>query len=131
MFHHAERPRVEAQSTQRPREVRSETVQREDALRLHLLHKVDQVGKIRVVTEGKRRVALITKPAARIDGPARDHGATHRAEREHQFGSRRRRGDDDLAAPLPGLVFLVGREAVAELLIDARHLVGGIMQHHR
>ena len=66
----AQGTRIIPQIAQRLRKIGGEAVQRQDPPGIYFFDQFYEIGKVGVVAERKRRVALVAKPAIRVDRPA-------------------------------------------------------------
>src|SRR5439155_9528693 len=123
LFFFAQRTRLKTGLAQRLREVRGEPVQRENACRRDALHELDELRKIRVVTQWKRGVGPATKAAVGVNRPAGERRRAHAAEvaqRHRQV--RHRRADQHAAGGGFAFPFFVGRKSLAEPLVNPGEL---------
>ena len=127
-----QRPCFHAAIAQIARELGGESMQREHALRLDKIDIAQQIVVIGVIGKREGGVDLITIDGVRIDRPAADHGdAFARNFLEHARTVRARRTNQDFAGDFVRVVAHVFAKRLAELLVDARHLKDGAVQHRR
>ncbi len=103
-----------------------------NSFRIYRLHHFDQVIKIRMITQWKRGVALISKPAVWIHRPTRDHRRSSPGNfTQHSGIDYVGRTDQDLAfGCVSNIRFILGK-TLAKLFIDFGELLHRPMQHQR
>jgi len=122
--------RFEAHVAQGLGKIGGETVQGIDPFRRDTADHFKQLGKIRMVAQGERGVALVAVAAVLVRRPAGENGCAGGAEIAQHCGVHdRRRAKEHLAAHGFGAISLELREPGAKLLINFHRFVNGLVQH--
>ena len=130
MVFFAQRPRFDSALAQIAREFSGKSVEREDALGLYKIDIAKEIVVIGVIGERKDRVDLITVNCIRIDRPATDHRhAFPRNFLDHRRMAGARRTDQHFSGDVVFVVTNVFAKRLAELLVNARHLIDRAVQH--
>ena len=107
-------------------------MEREYALGLHKIDVANQIIVIGVIGKRKGGIDLITINRIGIDCPAAQHrDAFARNFFQHARAARAGRANENFSGHVAGLVTDVFTKRLAELLVNARHLKNGAMQHGR
>src|SRR5438270_342107 len=108
----------------------SETVGRKHSPGPYQFDVADQIVIIGMVRKSKCGVDLIPVNGIWVDGPTTDHRhAFARNSFQHVRSIRAWWADEDFSCNVIRVVTHVFAKGLAELLVDARHLVNGAMQH--
>ena len=108
----------------------SKTVERKYSPGLYQFDIADQIFVIRVIRKRKCCVDLVTVNNICINCPASDHRHTFaRNSFQHMRPVRAWRADEDFPCNIVRLVANVFAKRLAELLVDARHLINRAVQH--
>ena len=107
-------------------------MQGQNAFRLHKIDISNQVVVIRVIGERKRGIDLVTIDRVWIDRPATDHGDAFTWNvLNHRRMTRARRANEHSSSHVVFIVADIFTKRLPELLVNARHLKNGAVQHRR